>query len=548
MNEIESKVAKARRRLILGRFGRLCCLTVFAGLLIATVAIAMPALMAISIDQQNWAIGWVIAGVAGGLSVAAIVSLWSAPTLQQTAQEVDRRFGLSERLSSSLGLPEKDRDTEFGAALASDARSRASQLSIADRFALRPSKLGWLPVAMLPMLVIVFLLADPVQNEGTETPLDAATATEVRQIKTVAKQLKKSLEQQRKKADEEGLEEAKELFEKMEADLDKITDKKQMTRKDALIALNDLKQQLEERRERLGSPDQIRKAMAQMKGLDAGPADKVAQAMQKGDFKEAEQVVKDLAEKIKNGKLSDQEKEQLKKQIEQMQKKMADAVKEHQQKKEDLQRQIDQARQEGRTADAEKMQQKMNEMEQQDGQMQKMQQMADAMNQAAQAMQQGDSSAAADALQDMAGELGEMADEMSELEDLDAAMDDLLQSKNQMGCKQCQGMGCSSCQGGGMGDGFGDGMGKGTGRGDRPEEETDTNFYDSQVRGKVKRGKAIIAGFADGPNRKGVTREDIRNVIASELDEAANPLENQNLPRPEQEHTQQYFDRLREGG
>ena len=148
----------------------------------------------------------------------------------------------------------------------------------------------------------------------------------------------------------------------------------------------------------------------------------------------------------------------------------------------------------------------------------------------------------------MADELGEMADQMSELEDLNSAMSDLLQGKNQMGCKQCQGMGCQACQGSGFGENPGNGMGEGSGRGDRPEEETDTNFYDSQVRGQVKRGKAIIAGFADGPNRKGITREDIKSVVNSELDEAANPLENQNLPRTEQEHTQQYFDRLREGG
>ena len=40
-----------------------------------------------------------------------------------------------------------------------------------------------------------------------------------------------------------------------------------MDRKDAMIAMNDLKKQLEERREQLGSSEQMRKAMSQMKGL-----------------------------------------------------------------------------------------------------------------------------------------------------------------------------------------------------------------------------------------------------------------------------------------
>lgn len=102
----------------------------------------------------------------------------------------------------------------------------------------------------------------------------------------------------------------------------------------------------------------------------------------------------------------------------------------------------------------------------------------------------------------------------------------------------------------GNGDGEGPpgmGMGRGSGKGDRPEEETDTNDYDTQVRGNVKRGKAIIAGFADGANRKGVTREQIKSVIDAAINEESDPLEDQVLPRDEREQTRQYFDRLREG-
>jgi len=140
-----------------------------------------------------------------------------------------------------------------------------------------------------------------------------------------------------------------------------------------------------------------------------------------------------------------------------------------------------------------------------------------------------------------------MADELSELEDLQATLGDLAQSKEQMRCQQCQGAGCQGCQGGfGQGQGFGDGLGRGAGEGYRPESEDETNTYESQVRGKVKRGKAIIAGFADGPNRKGVSREDIKAAVESAISEEADPAENQTLPRTEREHTQQYFEQLRQ--
>ena len=45
---------------------------------------------------------------------------------------------------------------------------------------------------------------------------------------------------------------------------------------------------------------------------------------------------------------------------------------------------------------------------------------------------------------------------------------------------------------------------------------------------------------------KGITREDVKHAIESALTEESDPTENQNLPRIEREHAQQYFDQLRE--
>jgi septal ring factor EnvC (AmiA/AmiB activator) len=422
-------------------------------------------------------------------------------------------------------------------------------LDVAERFALRPSKIGWLPLSLVPILAIVLLLVEPA-TKLTASSTTKATADEIAQVKKVAAQLKKRIEQQRRKADSEDLKEAKEMFERMEADLDKITKREDLDRKDAMIAMNDLKKELEERRGQLGSSEQMRKALSQMKGLQAGPAEKVAKSIEKGDFGQAKDMVKQLASKIRDGKLSEKDKEQLKKQVEQMKKEMEKAVAEHEQQKKDLQRQIDQARREGKGAEAAMLQQELNQMQQKDAQMQSMKQMAEAMNQAAQAMEQGNAAEAADALEQMAEQLGDMQAEMSELEDLQSAMDDLSQLKNQMRCQNCGGAGCQSCQGGfgnGDGQGEGNGLGRGSGAGDRPEEEGETNSYETQIRGNVKKGKAIIAGFADGPNRKGVSQEDLKHAIESALSEDSDPLENQSLPRTEREHATDYFNRLREG-
>ncbi len=552
MNRIESQVRSARRRLILGRFGQAFCVTLFAALIVATIAIAVPALRSIGVDYNTWVYAWL-----GGSAVAALLSAIAytvvvAPSVESVATEVDKRFSLKERLSSSMTLDDVDRESDFGVALVADAEKRAAQLEISDRFAIRPSKLGWLPVSLVPVLAIVLLLVEPAK-ESDASSTKKVDAMEVSQVHKAATALKKRIQAQRKKAENEGLKESQELFERMEADLNKITKRQDMSRKDAMIALNDLKKQLEERREQLGSSDQMRRALSQMKGLQSGPGEKVAKSIEKGKFGDAKKIAEQLAAKMRDGSLSEQEKEQLKKQVEQMKNALQKAVEEHQKQKEELQRKIDEARAKGNGAEAAKLQQQMNALSQKDSQMQQMQQMAESMSNAAQAMQQGNSQEAADALQQMADQLGEMQQEMSELEDLQSAMDQLSQSQNQMRCQGCGGAGCQQCQGSGFGQGFGqgqgdgDGLGKGSGYGDRPELENETNTYETQVRGDPKKGKAIIAGFADGANRKGITREDVKAAIQAELSKESDPTENQTLPRAEREHAQQYFDQLREG-
>ncbi|NNE00399.1 MAG: hypothetical protein HKN47_24030, partial [Pirellulaceae bacterium] len=441
MNRIESKVRAARRRVILARFGRALSVTLFAALIVATLAIALPALRAMDINFENWVYSWIGGATAAAFLAAALYSVVTAPTVESVAVEVDKRFGLRERLSSSLTLHDEERDTEFGLALATDAEKRASQLEVADRFSIRPTKLGLLPISIIPVLAIVLLLVEPM-SESSASSMSQSELQQAKQVQTAAAQLKKRIQQHRRKAESEGLKEAKEMYEKMEADLDKITKRQDLNRKDAMIAMNDLKKQLDERRQELGSSEQLRRAMSKMSGMESGPGEKVAKSIEQGNFGKAEEMVKQLANKMRDGKLSDQEKQQLKNQVEQMKNALKKAVEEHEQKKQELQQKIEQARREGRGEEAAKMQQQLNEMQQKDSQMQRMGQMAEAMSQAAQAMEQGDASQAADALEQMADQLGEMQSEMSELEDLQSAMDQLSQSKNQMRCQSCGGGGC----------------------------------------------------------------------------------------------------------
>ena len=143
MNRIETKVQSARRRIILGRFGHALCVTLFAALIVATLAIALPALRFMEIDFNTWVYSWI-----GGCSLAALVAagayaIVTAPSVETVATEVDRRFGLRERLSSSLTLDAEEQDTAFGLALQADADKRAGQLEVAGPFSAQADE-AWL--------------------------------------------------------------------------------------------------------------------------------------------------------------------------------------------------------------------------------------------------------------------------------------------------------------------------------------------------------------------------------------------------------------------
>ncbi|MEM6980129.1 MAG: hypothetical protein AAF539_10735 [Planctomycetota bacterium] len=546
--ELRRKISSARWRLAMGTFGHAVSVGVFAASLVAIIAMVWLAITPIQIqgapvDPAVWITSW----VTGSFGIALVGSLlWTwfrMPNEDAVALDLDGRCGLRQRLSSSLATPSSA--SPIAAALHADARQHAAGIDVAKHYPLQLKRIAWLPLSVFPILLAMIMTVQPAQIAVVEP--ETVTATEVKQVQAAATELKKRLAAQRRQAEAKGLKEAEELFAKMQAKLDQITSGKPMTRKDALIQINDIKDQIKQRRDRLGSPDQMRRTMSQLKGLQGGPAEKIAEQIRRGEFGKAAEELKDLAKKLRDGKLSEQQKKQLAEQAETLAKQLKKAAQDHEQKKAQLKQQIEQAKREGRSDEASKLQQQLNQAEAADSQMKQMQQMSQAMEQAAQAMREGNGAEAADAMAEMAGELGQMQDAMSELEDLQDALDDLSQSKQQMNCKQCGGSGCQSCQGSQMGDQFGQGQrGRGPGSGDRGEADDETNTYDSQVRGDVKRGKAIIAGFADGPNRKGITREDIQRVVENTLQDEGDPLEDQVLPRDRRDQTRQYFDQLRD--
>jgi tetratricopeptide (TPR) repeat protein len=554
MDQLQQQVARARRRLVLEQFlGRLvwCLLATFT---LATFAIAAPRVTPIENLPLNWDMIWLVGALAAGFLIAAAWTFITRRSALDAAMEIDRRFDLRERVASSMSLSGDDQETEAGRAVVNDAVRAVGRIDVDEKFRVQLDRRAWLP--LLPAAA-VFVLLVFVDYRSAQSSLDPnSPANEAKRVKQPAESLRKKIEEERKKAEEKGLKQAEGLFKQIELGARELTEKKAVDRTKAAVKLNDLAKQIEERRQQLGGKEGLKEQFQGMKNLGAGPAEKAAEAMKKGDWQQALKEFEKIAKDIKEGKLSDADKEKLAKQLQQMKDKLEAANQARQQAMEDMKKQIEQQKRQGNLAKAGELQQKLDQMKKQQQNMDKLQQMAQQMAQMQQALQQGDNQKAADAMNQMAQQLAQMQQQMNEMEMLDAAMDQLEMAKDAMACEACMGEGCPECQGMGnmamsnmesMSRGQGNGMNAGRGEGDRPDERNPTNMRDTQVKQKQGQGAATFAGMVEGPNLKGEVTQSIKEEMQTLTTKPADPVTNERLSKSRRQHAEQYFQMLREG-
>jgi phage shock protein A len=550
MDELHKQVGRARRRLTFQRFVGVLGWCWFA---------ALAAVLVMILVNKFWPLGIIVAIWAAGALGAGLVAAmtWTFLTRQkalEAALEIDRRFGLKERVSSALAMPEEERTSEAGQAVTADALRRVARLDVDEKFPVRPTRQLLFPlVPALAALLAAWLI--PSAGTGGAAEAKPLAALQPAAAKKAAETVKKQLSEARQKANKEGLKDAADLLAKLEERTQQMAAKPE-ERDKTLGKLNDLSRQLEERRQQLGSAEKMKDQLDALKNTERGPADPFAKALSKGNLQQAGEELKKLEQALKKGNLDDKQKEDLAKQMEQVQKKLDKLVEAHQAAQDDLKKQIDKLRQQNQNAQADKLEKQLQQLQQQKSQMQQLQQMAKKCGQCGQCLKQGDSKQAADAMQQMQADLNDMQKQMDEMEMLDDAMTQIAQAKDQMNCKECGGAGCPACQGG-KGKGKDDDNVKNTdwaqwgpnqqrASGRRGESKNDTSNYDSRVRQQVGPGPATIAGMVDGPNRKGNAGE-IQEQVEEARSGTTDPLSGRQIPRKHRQYAKEYLDKFREG-
>src|SRR5438105_15357703 len=121
MEEIKRQVGRAQRRLVLEQFLRICGWSLFAALLLAAIGLAIPRIWVLNTSQQVWDWSWIGGSIAAGILLAAVWTYIVSRTKLDAAIEIDRRFGLKERVSSTLALSPDELSSDIGKALMTDA-------------------------------------------------------------------------------------------------------------------------------------------------------------------------------------------------------------------------------------------------------------------------------------------------------------------------------------------------------------------------------------------------------------------------------------------
>jgi chromosome segregation ATPase len=280
--------------------------------------------------------------------------------------------------------------------------------------------------------------------------------------------------------------------------------------------------------------------------------------MAKGDMKMAAKAVKELAEKLKSGKMSEAEKKKLANDIKQLAKEFQKIQAQHKAKKEQLKKDIAKAMKQGDPNKAAKLQAKLDEMEKQERQMNKMKKMAQKMAECANCMKKGGGKKkdgkdangkdgkqgqaqqkamedAAEGLEDLAKEMEQMEEELKEMEALEDLEKAIGEAKGEMNGKgdDSEPQWTKNAKGGGRG------------AGEREREEDKTGKYKSRVKGKLQRGQTVVTGDADGSNITGRSTSEVRKIVRKSMSQKSDPLENQILPKSQREHAKEYFEKLR---
>ena len=656
MEVLQKQVLRALRRLFFHTWLYWLNWTLLACFSVCFIGLLIPKIWHIewspALGPERWTWSWSIGSLLAALLVATWIAWIRKPSRLQAAVEIDQRYHLRERCSSALAIADSERQSPAGQALIQDAQKQVDRIDLRDHFPVRPAgQWAWI---LLPLAACIALLWVPDAQPSAVQVLANSAAKQATNVKNATEPILKSVQKKLQEAEDKGDLEAIDEYKRVEEQLKKLQNKPDLGANEAIADLNEIKKEMAQKKESLGDSKQMKEAFSNLKDLDQGPAENLANALQEGDFEEAKTEMGKLAQALQSGKLEPEQTEQLQKQFEQMK----DSLEKARQKREGLiqeaKNELNTAQSKGdveKTASLRKKLEKLQEGERMNRAMEKLQ---DQLEKAQKSMKSGDKNASQEAVQEIQKQLEELSEDQQAAKELEKMIEEIEDAKQSSKCEECDGQGCKECQNPGGKDGnksskssgkssnksskqgqqsgkqagkkgdqqqdgqgesngqegdgqegdtqegdaqegdaqegdgemsegqessqegkdpadkrqsratgktqskgkgkgenqdeqSGQGEGEGRGSGDRDEKQAGFKEYDAQVRDKMRKGEMLPGQKVGGKNRKGLTREEVREAVKSAKPDAPDAIENIELPKAQRDQLREYFDSLRGG-
>lgn len=330
---LDHQLACVRRRLFLQTLLQMliwCWLVSLAGA--AAWFLAEP----YAVHDAAPSLRWMIAGslLGAGAVLAVVLAGVRTPSRIAAALALDERFNLKERVTTTLTLSEAEQASPAGQALLADVQSRIGPLRVRDRF---PVRVPWL-AALLPVGAVVLVLLAFFYKPAL-TPTHAGSDQPLADNPVAKARIEKALRPlHRKPTKKPGERPTSEELQRLEAELDRLAQKPHDTRKQARELVKDLTNAEDEVRKRekqlADRIDALKEQMKQVERLSRkdkkdGPARKLDKALDQADLKKAreeaerlgrqllaDEEVARLRKKMKDEKLTEEQKQEMREQLE----------------------------------------------------------------------------------------------------------------------------------------------------------------------------------------------------------------------------------------
>jgi hypothetical protein len=566
---LDRQLARVRRRLFLETLLALLAWLWLGALLgAAGWLLVQPYVLAETPLEHRWAAAGGLVALASALAI--VLAVLHRPSPVVAALALDARFGLKERVTSSLTLSPQEAISPAGQALLADVEGRLAGVRIAERFPVRPP---WKAMALLPLVaaavVLLALFWNPRLGASDSSDDSQATAPEAKEdIEKKMNQL--AVKPKAKKAEEPP---KSEDLQRIDAEIEKFTRKSRDTREEVRERVKDateleemIRRQQKQQVERL---DALKERMQQAERLTRknrapkdGPAKNAADAVARGDMDRAAAEMRQLAEqmekeekkerlrrKMRDPKASEEEKKKAQEELEKLEKESKLSRKEREQMEQQLQDMQDQLQRLSRNKDEiakeleelfkegkidkEQLDREMDELERNFEKLSKedlelLKEIAKDLQECKECMGEGKDGEAAKKLAKAGEKMGKLSKD-GENKEMARKLVQILQVKKAL----CRGLGPG-------------GAGPGAGRRPESKDKDDTGHEEKHIRGEWEKGKMEVVGHGPFGGFKGPRKPaEIQDEIRQAAQEAPAALDRQRLPPSARKMARGYFERVR---